>query len=137
VLELHPSLSLQTSYPVRIRYAMMHLNRAVCLDYPETDIPWFHEKYCQQTAALGNIIYTVYLVLWYNYINETLKQSRYTPWWRLGERRYSSYSFLNSALDEGAWSASRPSRAFPRGKDHRYPLYRRLGGPQSWSGHTG
>jgi hypothetical protein len=27
------------------------------------------------------------------------KQSRYTPWWRLGERRYSSYSFLTSTLD--------------------------------------
>ncbi|XP_021937564.1 FAST kinase domain-containing protein 1, mitochondrial isoform X2 [Zootermopsis nevadensis] len=42
----------KASYPVRVRYTMMHLNRAVCLDYPETDIPWFHEKYCQQTAAL-------------------------------------------------------------------------------------
>jgi hypothetical protein len=24
---------------------------------------------------------------------------------------------------------------YPRGKDPRYPLLRRLGGPQSWSGH--
>jgi hypothetical protein len=24
---------------------------------------------------------------------------------------------------------------YPRGKDPQYPLYRRLGGPQSWSGH--
>jgi hypothetical protein len=30
---------------------------------------------------------------------------------------------------------SRPGRALPRGKDPRYPLYRRLGGPQSRSGH--
>jgi hypothetical protein len=30
-----------------------------------------------------------------------LKQSRYTPWRRLGERRYSSYSFTTSALDRG------------------------------------
>jgi hypothetical protein len=29
------------------------------------------------------------------------KQSRYTPWWRSGERKYSSYSFLTSALDGG------------------------------------
>jgi hypothetical protein len=28
-----------------------------------------------------------------------VNQSRYTPWWRLGERKYSSYSFLTSALD--------------------------------------
>lgn len=40
------------SYRVRVRHAMMHLNRAVCLDYPGTDVPWFHEKYCQQVAAL-------------------------------------------------------------------------------------
>jgi hypothetical protein len=60
------------------------------------------------------------------------------PWWRLGgKRRYSSYSFLTSALDGGEWSASRPGRALPRGKDTRYPLYRRVGGPQSRSGHTG
>jgi hypothetical protein len=30
-----------------------------------------------------------------------------------GERRYSSYSFLTSALDGGEWSASRPGRALP------------------------
>jgi hypothetical protein len=66
-----------------------------------------------------------------------VKQSRYTPWRRLGERRYSSYSFTTSALDGGEWSASRPGRSLPRGKDPRYPLYRRLGGPQSRSGHRG
>jgi hypothetical protein len=54
-----------------------------------------------------------------------------------GGWRYSSYSFLTSALDGGEWSASRPGRALPWGKDPRYPLYRRLGGPQSRSGHRG
>lgn len=27
---------------------MMQLNRAVCLDYPEANVPWFHEKYIQE-----------------------------------------------------------------------------------------
>jgi len=36
------------------------------------------------------------------------------------------------ALEEGKWSASHPGRVNP-GKT-RYPLYRRLGEPQSWSG---
>jgi hypothetical protein len=54
-----------------------------------------------------------------------------------GERRYSSYSFTTSALDGGEWSASRPCRALPQGKDPRYALYRRLGGPQSRSGYRG
>jgi hypothetical protein len=34
----------------------------------------------------------------------------------LAGRRYSSYSFLTSALDGGDWSASRPGRALPPGK---------------------
>jgi hypothetical protein len=33
----------------------------------------------------------------------------------LGERRYSSYSFLTSALEGGEWSASRPGRALAPG----------------------
>jgi hypothetical protein len=36
--------------------------------------------------------------------------------WRLGARRYSSYSFLTSGLDGCEWSASRPGSALPRGK---------------------
>jgi hypothetical protein len=54
-----------------------------------------------------------------------------------GKRRYSSYSFTTSALDGGEWSASRPGRSLPPVKGPRYPLYRRLGGPQSRSGHRG
>jgi hypothetical protein len=45
-----------------------------------------------------------------------VKLSRYMPWRRMGERRYSSYSYLTSALDGGEWSASRPGRALPTGK---------------------
>jgi hypothetical protein len=58
--------------------------------------------------------------------------TRYEGAW--GESRYSSYSFLTSALHGGEWSVSRPDRALPPGKVPRYPLYRRLGGPQSRSG---
>jgi hypothetical protein len=39
-----------------------------------------------------------------------------------GERRYSSYSFLTSALDGGGWSASRPGRALPPGKGPPVPI---------------
>jgi hypothetical protein len=71
-------------------------------------------------------------------LTEAKKKAKAVPlqsWRRLGERRCNSYSFLSWALDGGEWSASHPGRALPRGKDHRYPLYRRLGGPQSRSGH--
>jgi hypothetical protein len=34
----------------------------------------------------------------------------------LGDRRYSSCSFLTSAVEGGEWSASRPGRALPPGE---------------------
>jgi len=37
------------------------------------------------------------------------------------------------ALEGDEWSAARPGRTLPPGKT-RYPLYRRLGGPQGQSG---
>jgi hypothetical protein len=50
-----------------------------------------------------------------------VKLSRYMPWRHMGERRYSSYSYLTSALDGGEWSASRPGRALPPGKGPPVP----------------
>jgi hypothetical protein len=45
--------------------------------------------------------------------------------------------FLISALDGGEWSASHPGRFTSGGNQPRYPLDRRLGGPQSQSEHYG
>jgi hypothetical protein len=42
--------------------------------------------------------------------------SHYKPRRRLGDRRYISYAYSNSALDWGEWSASRPGRALASGK---------------------
>jgi hypothetical protein len=39
-----------------------------------------------------------------------------------GKRKYSSYSYLTSALDGGEWSASRPGRALPPGKEPPEPI---------------
>ena len=50
-----------------------------------------------------------------------------------GKKRYSSILSLISALDGEGWSTPRPGRFTP-GKESRYPLYRRLGGPQDQSG---
>jgi hypothetical protein len=44
-----------------------------------------------------------------------------------GERRYSSYSFLTSALEGGEWSASRPGRALPQGKEPTVPIVQEAG----------
>jgi len=65
---------------------------------------------------------------------ESLKKSRYTPWRRLGGEEVWLLLIHNLGTRWGEWSASRPGRALSRGKDPRYPLDRRLGGPQSRSG---
>jgi len=50
-----------------------------------------------------------------------------------GEQKYSSTISLTSVLDGGGWSAPRPGRFTP-GKETRYPLHRRMGGPHGRSG---
>ena len=40
---------------------------------------------------------------------------------------------MTAAIEGGEWSVARPGRTLSPGKT-RYPLYRRLGGPQSRSG---
>jgi hypothetical protein len=39
-----------------------------------------------------------------------------------GKRKYSSYSFLTSALDGDEWSVSRPGRALAPGKGPPVPI---------------
>jgi hypothetical protein len=48
-----------------------------------------------------------------------IKQSRYTPWRRLGERKYSSYSFTTSTLDGVSGQYHAPAALNLRGKDPR------------------
>ena len=40
---------------------------------------------------------------------------------------------MTAALEGYEWSVARPSRTLPP-KKTRYTLYRKLGGPQGWSG---
>jgi hypothetical protein len=43
------------------------------------------------------------------------------------EKDYILYSFFNSALDGGEWSASRPGRALPPGKGPPVPIGQEAG----------
>lgn len=38
---------------MRTRLRLMEFNRAVCLECPEFQVPWFHERYCQQSQKTG------------------------------------------------------------------------------------
>lgn len=42
------------SLNMRIRLRLMELNRAVCLECPEFQVPWFHERYCKQLQKRAN-----------------------------------------------------------------------------------
>jgi hypothetical protein len=55
-----------------------------------------------------------------------VKQSRYTPWRRLGGEEYSS-SFTTSALDGDEWSASRPDRTLLPEKGPPVPIVQEAG----------
>jgi hypothetical protein len=44
-----------------------------------------------------------------------------------GDSRYSAYIFLTSALEGDEWSASRPGRALPPGKESPVPIVQEAG----------
>ena len=52
--------------------------------------------------------------------------------WPRGCVEVQLYSSMTAALEGGEWSAARPGRTLPPGKN-RYPFYRRLGGRQGRS----
>jgi hypothetical protein len=72
--------------------------------------------YFNITITSHKLVLHVYIALLTGIKKKKVKQSRYTPWRRLGGEGYSSYSFLTSALDGGEWSASRPGRTFTPGE---------------------
>jgi len=51
----------QASYPARVRRTLMELNRGVCIDMPEANIPWFHEKYCRERIISSKFIYKTFI----------------------------------------------------------------------------
>jgi hypothetical protein len=76
---------------------------------------------------------TIYMIVFHNHHTFHKVVSAVCHGGTGGERRYSSYSYLTSALDGGEWSVSRPGRALPLS----VPMDKRLGGPQSRSGRRG
>jgi hypothetical protein len=68
-------------------------------------------------------------------IESKVNLSHYTPWKRFGKIGISPTLFLGTRW--GCVVSVTPRPRFTRGKDPRYPLYRRLGGPQSLYAHRG
>jgi hypothetical protein len=61
------------------------------------------------------------------HLNEKVKQSRYTPWRRLGEKMYSSYSFSTSALDGVSGQCHATAEFLPPGKGPPVPIGQEVG----------
>jgi hypothetical protein len=71
-------------------------------------------------------------------LHHVVKQLHNTQWRRKGGEDVLLLLIHDLATRLGV-SGQRhaPTAVYPRGKDPWYPLDRRLGGPQSWSGHRG
>jgi hypothetical protein len=70
-------------------------------------------------------------IVWYYYKQAHWLTNKAVPLHAMeahgGERRYSSYSYLTSALDGGEWSESRPGRALLPGKGPPVPIVQETG----------
>jgi hypothetical protein len=66
-----------------------------------------------------------------------VKLSRYCHAGDKREWNYRAYLFLTSALDGVCGQSHAPAALYQEGKTPLYPLVRRMGEPQIWSGHRG
>ncbi|XP_028618784.1 FAST kinase domain-containing protein 1, mitochondrial isoform X1 [Grammomys surdaster] len=62
-LEILPS-----SLSAKIQFRLMELNRAVCLECPELQVPWFHDRFCQRqfnrdTGVMNRVQQQIYKML--------------------------------------------------------------------------
>jgi hypothetical protein len=96
---------------------------------------FFYHKVCVCVCVCVCAEYNEQAITYVHFLKKSSPATRHAGAWR--ERRYSSYSFLTSALDGVSGQRHAPAALFPGERTPRYPLYRRLGGPQSRSGHRG
>jgi hypothetical protein len=93
--------------------------------------------FLSSTYIASNVKKRLHILWVVRFMGTSIKQSspdtRHGGAW--GERRYSSYSPRHWMGVSGQRRAA--AALCPGGRDPRYPLYRRLGGLQSWSGHRG
>lgn len=46
----------KATYPERVFNQVMQLNRSVCLDFPESNVPWFQQNYIEAQMTKGKTI---------------------------------------------------------------------------------
>jgi hypothetical protein len=87
------------------RPALMHTDRF-------TSLFLYYEIYLFIYLCIYLFIYCIG-ALFTTFICKKAKQSRYTPWRRLGGEEYSSYSFSTSALDGVSGQCHAPAALLP------------------------
>jgi hypothetical protein len=118
------------STPLYLRYPGLNSDqefnrRLACFRYLSRQMPQKCLKTGHDTLTTYNDNYqlfewfTLHLTIWrcVTYSGEKWSSPATRHGGALGERRYCSYTFLTSALEGGEWSASRPGRALPLGKE--------------------
>jgi hypothetical protein len=73
---------------------------------------------------LASYLHHTFLTDKFTYFFVKVKHSHYTP---MEERKYSSYSFMTSAVDGDEWSVSRPGCTLPLGKRPPVPIGQEAG----------
>jgi hypothetical protein len=92
-----------------------------------------HMEYAYSFGGLSTGIYNKKHVPHIKFISYSQVKVNFTLDQTMKAQKWSRGISLTSAVDGGGWSVSCPS-CFTPGKENRYPLYRRLGGPQGQSG---
>jgi hypothetical protein len=102
----------------------------VCVPHIVSSVQVFRLQYCMNFSYRfccmphpSQLLHFVALII------KNCPATRHGGTW--GERRYSSYSYLTSALDGVSGQRHAPAALYPLGKNPWYPLDKRLGGPQS------
>jgi hypothetical protein len=108
--------------------SLQHFIREQFARTAELGVQW---KHCDCTPSPSGLLYISSLSHRHSFPRKLKGKSKVVPLRcieaHLGDRRYSSYSFLTSALEGGEWSASGPGRPLPPGKEPPVPTVQEAG----------
>jgi hypothetical protein len=130
---VHPLLSMtSTSAPQRVtsvsRQSVCPLLAAQCsAAYTHLLSAFGHLNADGMYSALFSMKNRIYTLMAVSHNAATYGQSLYTSWKRLGESRYSSYSFSTSALDGCDGQRHSPAALLPPGKGPPVPIVQETG----------
>ncbi|XP_075151344.1 FAST kinase domain-containing protein 1, mitochondrial isoform X2 [Haematobia irritans] len=67
----------KATYPKRVLNIVMQLNRSVCLDFPEANVPWFQQNFIEAQMSKKHIVETPFSSNVKNLLTSVLKDESY------------------------------------------------------------